>query len=264
MARKRVEGICRGCGDEAKLTFEHIPPESAYNSDPAKVYVGLEWLKLEKGRKARYQQQQAGSGYFALCQKCNNERGGDWYVPEYLRLVRAAAGFINDNPMVNRVHHCTGLQNSVARARFDLLKDVKPSLIAKQIILMMLAINSAEFGDANPALRDYIYDREAIGLPDEFRLYLGLHTAKVAHYVGGMCLLVKDERGDVGAGGVISEILHPPFVYTLTINQWLPACDITPFTKREADDTWCGEMAMPINWSVFPVALNGYSFLPLA
>lgn len=28
------EGICRICGEHKRLTFEHVPPQSAFNSNP--------------------------------------------------------------------------------------------------------------------------------------------------------------------------------------------------------------------------------------
>jgi hypothetical protein len=34
------------------------------------------------GQQAQWENDQRGSGYFALCDECNNKRGGVWYGPE--------------------------------------------------------------------------------------------------------------------------------------------------------------------------------------
>ena len=36
--KKTVEGTCKLCGQQKKLTFEHVPPESAFNSISVKEF----------------------------------------------------------------------------------------------------------------------------------------------------------------------------------------------------------------------------------
>ena len=41
--RKHVVGICHLCGENTKLSFEHVPPKAAFNSRPV-VQGNLEKL----------------------------------------------------------------------------------------------------------------------------------------------------------------------------------------------------------------------------
>src|SRR4051794_40253187 len=112
MGRGSITGRCNVCGAFGKLTFEHVPPRSAYNSERAQMYDYGEWLSLASTGRGRYEQQQRGSGYYALCNVCNNVRGGDWYIPEYELWVAAGAEIISaldvpppSNTVVNATFH---------------------------------------------------------------------------------------------------------------------------------------------------------------
>ena len=88
---KRQTGVCQLCGQEQILTFEHIPPESAFNNAPCKLYCGetvihatadnntLPW-DFNEIKYSKLQQQ--GFGYNSLCKNCNSSTGS-WYVPHY-------------------------------------------------------------------------------------------------------------------------------------------------------------------------------------
>ena len=76
------EGVCHICGKYGELTFEHIPPEKAFNSQRAKIYSGDEALKRSKGEPSRYLNFQKGMGKYSLCQSCNNDTGA-WYAHTY-------------------------------------------------------------------------------------------------------------------------------------------------------------------------------------
>ena len=74
MDRKQM-GYCHICGTYGKLTFEHIPPESALNKGRAKVYTGDDAIKQYTGEKSRYLSLQQGMGKYSLCESCNNNTG---------------------------------------------------------------------------------------------------------------------------------------------------------------------------------------------
>ena len=47
------EGICAPCGEFKKLSFEHVPPKSAFNNKPLFVQTHGHPIKIKKhGRKA--------------------------------------------------------------------------------------------------------------------------------------------------------------------------------------------------------------------
>ncbi len=85
---KEIQGTCHICGQNKKLTFEHIPPHKAFNNLSAKVYNGGELLKKYKGEPYKYQNMQKGKGGYTLCEECNNNTGS-WYVEEYIEIALA-------------------------------------------------------------------------------------------------------------------------------------------------------------------------------
>lgn len=88
---KKTHGTCRICGEHRELTYEHVPPQCAFNNEPAKVYKLDEWVVLQNGGPARYENQQRGSGYVTLCSDCNNRRGGAWNVGDFCLWTKTAA-----------------------------------------------------------------------------------------------------------------------------------------------------------------------------
>ena len=88
--KKQHMGYCAICGKYTNLSFEHIPPEDALNNNCSKMYSIGEMIKKSKGEKARYTQQQRGTGKHSLCDKCNNNTGS-WYVPAYNLIAKATA-----------------------------------------------------------------------------------------------------------------------------------------------------------------------------
>ena len=48
MARQEHTGICHICGEYKKLTYEHIPPEAAFNSQRRKMSTVKELMENKK------------------------------------------------------------------------------------------------------------------------------------------------------------------------------------------------------------------------
>lgn len=91
---KMIYGICRICGENKELTFEHVPPETVFNKGAVRNVTldavikdtvkenKLPWeINYGKGKI-----KQRGRGGFYLCGDCNSCTG-QWYVPEYSRFV---------------------------------------------------------------------------------------------------------------------------------------------------------------------------------
>lgn len=91
---KMIYGICRICGENKELTFEHVPPETVFNKGVVRNVTldavikdtvkenKLPWeINYGKGKI-----KQRGRGGFYLCGDCNSCTG-QWYVPEYSRFV---------------------------------------------------------------------------------------------------------------------------------------------------------------------------------
>lgn len=241
MFRTPVIGICRVCGIDGKLTYEHVPSRSAFNAEPATIYTYDQWLALDATGRGRYELKQRGSGYYAFCETCNSTRGGTWYVPEYEAWVHAGAEIIlalKAEPPPNVVANIT-------------LHDVRPALFAKQMVMMLLALNAPEFGESFPELREYVRERDAVGLPDRFRFFLSLLNVDVARY-GGLYSTLNFETRKAFA---VTDLLYPPFAYTLTIDEQGPKPrpgEITWFTTLVPDDRRKITLTLPYNVTVLP------------
>src|SRR5271168_3888346 len=80
--RKSGFGPFHLCGMVGKLSFEHVPPESAFNDRRALRTAFENLLEADDLDNLPYRVQQRGAGAFTLCEKCNTDTGG-WYVPGY-------------------------------------------------------------------------------------------------------------------------------------------------------------------------------------
>ncbi len=136
-------GFCALCGTYGKLSYEHIPPRSAFNSKPVKMYTGTELLKNDSALPWEVNgltsiNRQQGSGKFALCQPCNNNTGS-WYAREYQEVAHIVAYALQDPEVTDS--HAIGI------------RDVYPLRFFKQIISMFCSVNN--YGTisayANPA-----------------------------------------------------------------------------------------------------------------
>lgn len=242
-ATQIIYGNCHLCGGYGKLTFEHVPPRCAFNAEPAVVYTYDQWLAATGRGRGRYESQQRGSGYTSLCEACNN-RGGTLYVPEYELWVRAGGEIVQ------------GLLDVDTRdleAIRATLHGVRPALFAKQVVLMLLALNRCEVGDKNPALREYVLHREAVGLPERYRLFLGIFDGEVARF-GGVYTAMREDGSRPPFHA--TDLVYPPFIYTLTIDE--QAADprpgeITWFTGIDPDDERDVKLRLPYNLAVFPL-----------
>lgn len=123
-------GTCHICGKNCKLTFEHIPPQKAFNWHRAKIYNGYGALSKSQGGPARYTNSQQGMGKYSLCRDCNNKTGS-WYAEAYCRF---AMDVVHSRKMNKPLSH-----GDVVTYRF---KDIPPLQIVKQIVAMFCSLLS--------------------------------------------------------------------------------------------------------------------------
>jgi hypothetical protein len=243
-------GRCRVCGEERQLTYEHVPPRAAYNSEPSKRYKLAERWAIEAGKPARYESQQRGAGDYALCELCNNNTG-IWYVPELTRLVEAGATVVRK--LSAELARVVSDPTDVVTIRMKIVRSY-PARFTKEMISMLLAINDPTFGDAYPELREFVLDRAA-PLPPQYRLYLSLFDRDVAREAGRYTAM----RG-IGTPSThafeATELSYPPYTYVLTIDERpdeeRPG-DITQLTRYSYGERVPEiELSVPLNWTLLP------------
>ena len=226
MARRRARdhvGICHICLREGPLTFEHVPPQAAFNDQRADV-GGLEhWLSRNSdGPPLRVQIQQGGMGFHSLCADCNN-RTGSWYASELTGWVHGAVAAIGHLPPIEEMD--SQLEPHGATLQ---IQGVRPLAFVKQIATMVLAVNGPGFSERHSELRKFVLDRDRQGVPDGIQLYLALFLGPNGRRSG------VQGRLDVEKGNtyLTSEIAHPPFAYLASFDEpapLLPAGNVTDF-----------------------------------
>lgn len=200
MARARkVEGKCRLCGTVGPLSWEHVPPESAFNNRPI-VRASTETLltpELWDGKRGKTIQR--GSGEYTLCERCNNNTGA-WYGAEYASWARQGLGCLS------RVHPD---QDAPFFATFRGF----PLRFLKQVVTMFFSVNAEGFADQHPELATFVLDRHATDLPTKYLFDLVLVRGTLSRSSG----LYASMDVTTGRAEVASEVAHPPLALRLIL-----------------------------------------------
>jgi hypothetical protein len=226
----RTKGLCSICGKGGKLTFEHVPPKSSYNEEGLKLFTLDHWLsKGETGEMTGGAPQPDGTGMVSLCKSCN-ENTGSWYVPEFAKLVHA--GITLHQELNRRSAGDDPDKSANARVIRVVIKQMRPLPILKEIVAMLLAVNGPGFGQKNPALVEFVINKESRGLPSRYRIFLSLFRGPMARFAGLSTAL----RTDTCAITLLTEVAYPPFAYLLTIDSTpdIPIEEITAWVNAES------------------------------
>ena len=172
-------GKCKLCGKEENLTFEHVPPKTAFNSFPVKMYSFDEAIQVLNGAAGRKpwdfdglygKINQRGSGDYYLCHQCNNTTGA-WYMSEYVKLSKIIHNMIIDKNL-----------RPGNKYSFKILS-IYPLRLFKAIMTMFCDINNDCFGDEQ--LRTYLLEKESTSLDlNKYKVYLTLVTPQMRRIQG--------------------------------------------------------------------------------
>ena len=170
MSKQVHLGRCHICGEYGKLSREHIPLKSTFNSQNQK-FVSLEDILFQNndnGQPAletQYTMFQGGVNFRTLCAKCNSFTG-KFYGTEYARVIRGIGYEILKIPKQNRVGMCTieiGESNFLA--------------FFKQVISFFCSINGVE---QMSQFREFILDVESNNFNEQrYKVYMYLHTGRL-------------------------------------------------------------------------------------
>ena len=195
--RQNKKGICKLCGDEKKLSFEHVPPRVAYNkttryySFPQKDYYESKNILNFKPKGKIFQ---GGIGYHSLCEKCNNFLGFNY--------VRPFSSFVNIG------------MNFIFNYDFDFLyvkiDNQNPFRILKQIASMFISISDLTFSKMYPEFVEFVINPDKRDLSNRFRFYLYLNNEGHFRKYGFPTF--------TNFHGFICELTYPPFGYVLNID----------------------------------------------
>jgi len=197
MSRSAPTGKCQICGSVGKLSFEHVPPESAFNNRP--VFLGdikksldaKTVLPLKGGR-----QSQRGSRAYTLCGRCNNNTGS-WYGSSYVEWAVAAVNALS--------------MASSARV-IEATYNIHPLRVLKQVLCMFFSSNSNGLGRYHEDLVGSALNKRARGLPNGLGVLAFITRSWLMRQTGFSGRL--DTR--TGQGYFFSEVAHPPFGFVMT------------------------------------------------
>jgi len=206
MRKRKVSGKCALCGKEGPLSFEHIPPEKAFNSFRARPVTGN--LIMEDPDRMPwdteglpYESQQRGMGKYSLCTDCNNNTGS-WYADEYITFARTFAAMFTDE--------------NLESAEVVGVKDVYPLRIMKQIVSMFCSINNFEDERIKP-LREFVLNKTAVGLDkDKYKICMYMTNSPYQKYAP-LSVLIR-QSGNQLETMAISEITFAPLGFVLYFN----------------------------------------------
>lgn len=201
-------GKCALCGGIGKLTFEHIPPKSAFNSRPVRPVSGLDLLakKTINDEKRmpwdtmglKYENQQQGMGRYSLCANCNNNTGA-WYGDAYTYFANVAHAAISNYSSNDPDGIC--------------FEEIYPLRFIKQVLSMFCSSS----GPDNPSLdsiRDFVLDKEAVGLDkNKYKLCMYFTKTTVMRQTGYMVVTKSSRTGFETMA--LSEITAYPFGFIL-------------------------------------------------
>jgi len=230
----KVVGNCQICGKKTVLSFEHVPPQSAFNKATVIAYE-LESKLIRREDKGV--PQQGGSGRHTLCVSCNTNTGG-WYADEYVKWARIGMSILASERIKGKSEV------------FVRLKDVYPLRFLKQVATCFFTIigvdSSASFAANNSRLVDFVLDKYSRELPPNIRFFMRLDDGPALrrHPIAAKIpvTVVKDEQGRSSIKvsrppSIFSEMTHPPFALIMTEDTDFPdASQITGFTNYGYDE----------------------------
>lgn len=230
-SRTKVEGTCHMCGSVGPLSFEHVPPRSAFNDRPIVGFSsdvllehGLD-IGPDKGTIA-----QRGAGAYTLCARCNNITGS-WYGRHFVEWTYQGMHI---------------LLRSGGRPTLVYLNYLFPLAILKQIVTMFFSVNQPEFRLAQPYLVGLVLDRERKYLPPNIRIFVYYTASSTTRAVGVSAMM------NVGSGRMLvsSELSFPPFGYVLTFDRDAPIdkrlVEITHFARYDYNQFAVMNMQLPV------------------
>lgn len=229
-----MDGYCRICGDYGKLSFEHVPPRSAFNRFPvvaAKLdkIIGLGPDDTVEGRIS-----QKGRGDYTLCPKCNNNTGR-WYARDFTEWCYQAMDILQQahgKPSLIYVHY------------------LFPLRIIKQVVTMFFSLNHSGFRKTYPDLEAFVLNRKRRHLDPRVRIYVyynveGHLRSSGLVYRGSFNPLNREGKSPL----LYSETNFPPFGFVMTYDSEPPdprLVDITHFADYDYDQFKVMSVSLPV------------------
>jgi len=235
MAKQLHLGICHICGKDGKLSYEHVPPEAAFNDHRILTYSFDKFIRaenLDDIRGGRFLQR--GIGGYTLCERCNNDTGS-WYGPAYVEWVAQAMSI---------------LIGTGGRASLVYPFNLYPLRVLKQVSAMFFSVNSPDFRLAHPDLVRFVLNKESMQFPRSIQIH-AFYTTSSRMRRAGVSVMAKGMGSGNATMRAFTEIIFPPFGFVMTFDGQPPFergfCEISSFANfRYADWRSAITMRLPV------------------
>ena len=157
MSNKTKYGKCRLCGIESYLSFEHIPPKSAFNNHPVFIQLFDHLVNQESEHFGRRMKSNRGYGAYTLCQPCNNNTGG-WYAKNFSEFAQQGMEIIGNHTKGTRFIEGTYI--------------IKPLNVLKQVLVMFMSADKADVLLSDKELRNFLLNTDYQILPNRWKIFL--------------------------------------------------------------------------------------------
>jgi hypothetical protein len=172
-----MDGTCHICGAYGKLSYEHIPPRSAFNDKPVLYTTILKILQAGDLDGLTGKKLQRGRGGNTLCER-RNSTTGHWYGGAFADWAYQAMDVIKATQgQTTLIHHF----------------NIFPCRVIKQIVCMFFSVNSPAFREAHPDLVRSVLNRDSKYLPPNVRIY-AFYTMSDRSRASGVT--VRADRGE--------------------------------------------------------------------
>lgn len=215
MARKSNEGVCHICGTFGPLTFEHVPPEAAFNDRPVVRPKFMDIVGKGPDEEAKGKIQQRGAGGYTLCARCNNNTG-QWYAKDFVDWCYQSALFLAKAPP-------SGLSLMYPYHIF-------PLRVIKQVVCMFFSVNNPGLASKNPQLVKFVLNRDEKYIDPRLRIYCFLTKTPIGRSSGISAV------GGARSMSIFSELSFPPLGFVMTFNSPPPderLLEITSFSRYD-------------------------------
>ena len=206
------------------MTFEHLPPKSAFNKSKVLVVSFEQAMALGPEQPTRQdgRWQQKGAGMYSLCDDCNNNTGA-WYVPAYAEFARQAVQYLP------REGELTQDPVSCAFTNLDLHR------VIKQVLTIFVSVAGPGFA-ITQRLASYLLNEQSVDWPTNMRVFAYLSKGpkcRVAGLSAAMNFLT-------GHRVLLSEFSFPPLGFVLTVDS-----DRTKVDYRRSRPSPSRQLAVP-------------------
>lgn len=238
-----INGVCRLCGEDKPLSYEHVPPRSTYNKKTKYKIISMDDYMAQDdpvNHKFKGKIYQGGIGFYSLCEECNSFLGTN-YVKTYKDWVDVGKKILSHGKYSNYKYN---------------VQRIQPLRLIKYILSMFVSVNREDFYSSFPEIIEFIRNPDLKELPEKYQLYTYLNNEGNFRHLP---FQVVGNFRNVSQIISCSEITYPPYGFVLTFNdtkQIKFLNNITDFKNLSLDKEMNVEMEMYRLPTYFQVPLD--------